>query len=103
MPLGTHLMITDPDRFLDEFAEAGSDSFQVPCGNPNLHCTVQRIKALCKGAGVEAGANIFVAGTAIFGDKPGVAVAMERLRIAIRKTDYQSSTKAEPLHERSKS
>jgi len=53
LPLETHLMITDPDLFLDEFAEAGSDSFLVHWeGNNNLHRTVQRIKALGKRAGV---------------------------------------------------
>jgi ribulose-phosphate 3-epimerase len=53
LPIETHLMITDPDRFLEEFAEAGSDSFVVHWeGNSNLHRTVQRIKALGKRAGV---------------------------------------------------
>src|SRR5499426_367207 len=53
LPLETHLMISDPDFFLDEFAEAGSDSFLVHWeGNNNLHRTVQRIRALGKGAGV---------------------------------------------------
>jgi ribulose-phosphate 3-epimerase len=53
LPLETHLMISDPDLFLDEFAEAGSDSFLVHWeGNGNLHRTVQRIKALGKRAGV---------------------------------------------------
>jgi ribulose-phosphate 3-epimerase len=51
--LETHLMISDPDFFLDEFAEAGSDSFLVHWeGNNNLHRTVQRIRALGKGVGV---------------------------------------------------
>jgi ribulose-phosphate 3-epimerase len=51
--LETHLMITDPDFFLDEFVEAGSDSFLVHWeGNNNLHRTVQRIKDLGKRAGV---------------------------------------------------
>jgi 6-phosphogluconate dehydrogenase len=37
-------MISDPDFFLDEFVEAGSDSFFVHWeGNNNLHRTVQRI------------------------------------------------------------
>jgi ribulose-phosphate 3-epimerase len=46
-------MISDPDCFLDEFAEAGSDSFLVHWqGNHNLHHMVQRIKALGKRAGV---------------------------------------------------
>ena len=53
LPLETHLMISDPDFFLDEFIEAGSDSFLVHWeGNNNLHRTVQRIKALGKRVGV---------------------------------------------------
>ena len=53
LPLETHLMISNPDFFLDEFAEAGSDSFLVHWeGNNNLHRTVQRIKSLGKRAGV---------------------------------------------------
>ena len=46
-------MISDPDCFLDEFAEADSDSFLVHWeGNNNCHRTVQRIKALGERAGV---------------------------------------------------
>jgi ribulose-phosphate 3-epimerase len=53
LPFETHLMITDPDAFLDEFAEAGSTSFLIHWeGNNNLHRTVQRIKTLGKRAGV---------------------------------------------------
>ena len=53
LPLETHLMISDPDFFLDEFTEAGSDSFLVHWeGNHNLHRTVQRVKALGKRVGV---------------------------------------------------
>lgn len=53
LPLETHLMISDPDFFLDEFAQAGSDSFLVHWeGNNNLHRTVQRVKALGKRVGV---------------------------------------------------
>src|SRR5438477_1319199 len=53
LPLEIHLMISDPDFFLDEFVEAGSDSFLVHWeGNANLHRTIQRIKALGKRAGV---------------------------------------------------
>jgi len=158
LPLEIHLMISDPDFFLDEFVEAGSDSFLVHWeGNANLHRTVQRIKALGKRAGVvinpatpaavleeilpdveqvlvmtvnpgfgnqhflsttlpkirrvrqmidqmksgcdvevdggidadtaplavAAGANILVAGTAIFGGREEVAAAMDRLRASI--------------------
>jgi ribulose-phosphate 3-epimerase len=159
LPLETHLMISDPDLFLEEFVEAGSDSFLVHWeGNANLHRTVQRIKALGKRAGVAinpatpaavleeilpdvdqvlvmtvnpgfghqhflsttlpkirrvrqmieqikpgydlevdggidaetaplaaaAGANVLVAGTAIFGGSETVAVAMDRLRASIK-------------------
>jgi ribulose-phosphate 3-epimerase len=155
LPLETHLMISDPDFFLEEFVEAGSDSFLVHWeGNANLRRTVQRIKALGKRAGVAInpatpaalleeilqdldqvlvmtvnpgfghqhflsttlpkirrvrqmieqaglvcdvevdggidpetaplavaeGANVLVAGTAIFAEGEGVAAAMERLR-----------------------
>jgi ribulose-phosphate 3-epimerase len=53
LPLETHLMITNPDFFLDEFVEAGSDSFLVHWeGNCNLNRTVRRIKELGKRAGV---------------------------------------------------
>ena len=53
LQLEIHMMITDPDFFLDEFVEAGSDSFLVHWeGNNNLHRTVQRIKSLKKRAGV---------------------------------------------------
>jgi ribulose-phosphate 3-epimerase len=158
LPLEIHLMVTDPDLFLNEFVEAGSDSFLVHWeGNANLHRTVQRIKALGKPAGVvinpatpaavleeilqdveqvlimtvnpgfghqhfvpttlpkirqvrqmikqvksgcdvevdggidaksaplavAAGANVLVAGTAVFGESEGVAAAMERLRAVL--------------------
>lgn len=53
LPLETHLMISNPDLFLEEFAEAGSNSLLVHWeGNNNLHRTVQRIKELGKRAGV---------------------------------------------------
>ncbi len=163
LPLEIHLMISDPDFFLGEFAAAGSDSFLVHWeGNNNLHRTVQRIRTLGKRAAVainpatpsvvleeiiqdldqvlvmtvnpgfghqqflrttlpkiervrelidrlkpgcdvevdggidattaplvvRAGATVLVAGSAIFGDRDGVATAMERLRMALdRKKD----------------
>jgi ribulose-phosphate 3-epimerase len=53
LPLETHLMISDPDKYLDAFAQAGSDSLLVHVeGNIHLNRTVQRIKALGKRAGV---------------------------------------------------
>src|SRR5881296_3164954 len=164
LQLETHLMISDPDFFLDEFVEAGSDSFLVHWeGNNNLHRTVQRIRALGKRAGVvinpatsaavleeivqdldqvlvmtvnpgfghqqflrttlpkiervrelierlkpgcdvevdggidattaplvvRAGATVLVAGSAIFGDRDGVAAAMNRLRTALDDTERE--------------
>ena len=162
LPLETHLMITDPDLYLDEFVQAGSDSLLVHWeGNNNLHRTVQRVKALGKGVGVvinpatpasvleeilrdgdqvlvmtvnpgfghqhfihttllkirrvrqmideiipgcdlevdggidatsaplvvDAGANVLVAGSAIFSGSEGVAAAMERLRAAVSRKE----------------
>jgi ribulose-phosphate 3-epimerase len=53
LPLETHLMVSDPDLFLDEFAAAGSNSFLVHWeGNSNLHRTVGRIRTLGKRVGV---------------------------------------------------
>ncbi len=159
LPLEAHLMISDPDFFVDEFAQAGSDTFLVHWeGNHDLSRTVQRIKALGKRVGVAinpatsatvleeiiqdldqvlimtvnpgfghqhflhttlpkvgrarqlidrikpgcelevdggidaataplvvaAGANVLVAGSAIFNDSERVTTAMERLRTAAR-------------------
>jgi ribulose-phosphate 3-epimerase len=159
LPLETHLMISDPDFFFDEFVEAGSDSFIVHWeGNNNLHRTLQRVKSLAKTVGlainpatpaavleevlpdldlvlvmtvnpgfghqhfiqstlskirqvrrmieqvrpecelevdggidrtttrlvVEAGANVLVAGTSVFGERDGVEAAMMQLRAAIQ-------------------
>ena len=159
LPLETHLMISDPDFFLEEFVEAGSDSSLVHWeGNANMHRTVQSNKALGKRAGVAinpatpaavleeilqdieqvlimtvnpgfghqhflpttlpkirrvrqliehikpgcdlevdggidaesapltvaAGANVLVAGTAIFSENDEVAAAMDRLRASIK-------------------
>ncbi len=157
LPLEAHLMISDPDFFVEEFAQAGADSFMVHWeGNNDLARTVQRIKALGKRVGVAinpatpaalleeiiqqldqvlvmtvspgfghqhflhatlpkigrarqmidrikpgcdlevdggvdaitaplavaAGANVLVAGSAIFNDSEGVTVAMKRLQAA---------------------
>ena len=53
LPLETHLMIENPDRYLDAFAQAGSDALLVHWeGNANLRHTIQHIKSLGKRAGV---------------------------------------------------
>ncbi|MFP4378525.1 MAG: ribulose-phosphate 3-epimerase, partial [Spirochaetales bacterium] len=47
LPLDTHLMIRDPDKYLEDFREAGADNLTVHyevCDH--LHRTVQRIKDL---------------------------------------------------------
>jgi ribulose-phosphate 3-epimerase len=159
LPLETHLMITNPDSFFEEFVKAGSDSFLVHWeGNCNLNRTVRRIKELGKRAGVainpatpaseleevlplmdlvlvmtvdpgfghqrflqttlakiervrkmidranprcelevdggvdestaplvaSSGADVFVAGSSVFGHQEGITAAMDRLRAAIR-------------------
>ncbi len=53
LPLETHLMIDRPERYLRDFADAGSDSLLVHVeGAPHLHRTLQQIRALGKRAGV---------------------------------------------------
>ncbi len=53
VPLDVHLMITDPDRFIDAFAEAGAAMISVHVEVlPHLHRTVHAIKALGVKAGV---------------------------------------------------
>src|ERR1700744_2892835 len=51
-PLDVHLMIVDPDRYIDAFRKAGADGIIVhyeAC--PNLHRTVQHIKEVgCRAA-----------------------------------------------------
>src|ERR1700747_285503 len=49
LPLEAHLMISNPDFFIDEFAQAGTDSFVIHWeGNNDLSRTVHSIKALGK-------------------------------------------------------
>ena len=53
LPLEVHLMIEQPDLYLDAFAEAGADTLEVHVeGAVHLHRTVQHIKHLGKKAGV---------------------------------------------------
>ena len=53
VPLDVHLMISDPDRYIEAFAEAGASMMSVHVEVlPHLHRTVQAIKALGKKAGV---------------------------------------------------
>jgi ribulose-phosphate 3-epimerase len=53
LPLETHLMIENPDQFLEAFAAAGSTTLIVHWeGNPNLHRTVHEIRRLGLKVGV---------------------------------------------------
>ena len=53
LTLETHLMITDPNLFLSDFANAGSDTIIVHWeGNNNLHRTVHMVKLLNKRIGL---------------------------------------------------
>jgi ribulose-phosphate 3-epimerase len=53
LPLDVHLMIVEPERYLEDFARAGADSISVHLeASPHLHRTVQHIKSLGKKAAV---------------------------------------------------
>jgi ribulose-phosphate 3-epimerase len=53
IPLEVHLMISDPDKYIDDFVHAGSDTIIVHVeNNAHLHRTVQLIKKHNKKAGV---------------------------------------------------
>jgi ribulose-phosphate 3-epimerase len=53
VPLDVHLMITEPDRYLDAFASAGASMISVHVEVlPHLHRTVHAIKTLGVKAGV---------------------------------------------------
>ncbi|HET9704238.1 MAG TPA: ribulose-phosphate 3-epimerase [Vicinamibacterales bacterium] len=53
LPLDVHLMITDPDRYLEPFIEAGANMVSVHVEVlPHLHRTIAEIKRLGAKAGV---------------------------------------------------
>lgn len=55
LPLDVHLMIVEPERHIEAFAEAGADIITVHWeASPNLHRTLQYIRSL----GVKAGVAI---------------------------------------------
>ena len=52
-PLDVHLMIADPDRYLEDFREAGADWLSVHYETcPHLHMTISRIRKLGMQPGV---------------------------------------------------
>jgi ribulose-phosphate 3-epimerase len=51
LPLDVHLMIVEPERYVEAFAEAGADLISVHLeASPHLHRTVEQIRALGKRA-----------------------------------------------------
>lgn len=53
LPLDVHLMIEEPDRYIEDFAKAGADIISVHVeACPHLHRTIQQIKHHGKKAGV---------------------------------------------------
>ena len=53
LPLDVHLMIVEPEKYIDEFAAAGADTITVHVeACPHLHRTLQQIRGLKKRAGV---------------------------------------------------
>jgi len=53
VPLDVHLMITDPDKYIEAFADAGASMISVHVEVlPHLHRTIHAIKALNVKAGV---------------------------------------------------
>jgi ribulose-phosphate 3-epimerase len=53
LPLDVHLMIVEPERYVDEFARAGADLISVHLeASPHLHRTIEHIKSLGKKASV---------------------------------------------------
>ncbi|WP_138498679.1 ribulose-phosphate 3-epimerase [Nostoc sp. PA-18-2419] len=54
-PLDVHLMIVEPEKYVEDFAKAGADHITVHCehnASPHLHRTLGQIKELGKTAGV---------------------------------------------------
>jgi ribulose-phosphate 3-epimerase len=53
VPLDVHLIITQPERFIEDFAKAGGDLLTVPVeATLHLHRVLQTIKELGKRAGI---------------------------------------------------
>jgi ribulose-phosphate 3-epimerase len=53
LPLDVHLMIVEPEKYIDDFAKAGADGLTVHVeASPHLHRTLQHVRSLGKRAGV---------------------------------------------------
>jgi ribulose-phosphate 3-epimerase len=63
LPVDVHLMIVEPERYVEEFARAGADLISVHVeASPHLHRTVQQIKALGKKASVAVNPHTPISG-----------------------------------------
>ncbi|HMK67271.1 MAG TPA: ribulose-phosphate 3-epimerase [Stellaceae bacterium] len=54
-PLNVHLMIADPERYIDEFVKAGADHLLIhaePSSTGHLHRTLEQVRRLGRAAGV---------------------------------------------------
>jgi ribulose-phosphate 3-epimerase len=72
VPLDVHLMIEEPDRYLEEFVSAGASMISVHVEVlPHLHRTVSRIKALGAQAGVVLNPSTPVVWLEIMSVNPG--------------------------------
>lgn len=59
LPLDVHLMIVEPERYVEAFAQAGANMISVHLeASPNLHRTLQLIKSLGCKAGVAINPHI---------------------------------------------
>jgi ribulose-phosphate 3-epimerase len=53
LPIDVHLMIVEPEKYLDDFAQAGADVLSVHVeASPHLNRTIQHVHHLGKRAGV---------------------------------------------------
>lgn len=53
LPLDCHLMISEPEKYIDAFADAGADMISVHCeGQKHLHRVISQIKARNVKAGI---------------------------------------------------
>ena len=102
LPLECHLMIEQPDLYLESFADAGADTITVHVeGAVNLHRTIQKIHALGKRAGVAINPATPKQAASIVSPRPArkastIApnVACERLGNVSERTSRSSSPSA---------
>ena len=63
LPVDVHLMIVEPERYVEAFARAGADNLTVHIEvSPHLHRTVQQIRGLGKKASVSLNPHTPIAG-----------------------------------------